>query len=92
MSKAVKTKIRTSETNLVEILVTTQRIKKDINGNPKYLFQVWILREDGTSNIWCPAKVWGIKANKMYGYTLTTHSLDETIQLFITYFEKAVRV
>lgn len=88
MSKLFKYEIRTSESNTVDVIVTSQRINNDINGNPYYSVQVWVDRGDN-GNLWTP-KVKGYKTTKHDSYRISSHNIEYSIQCFMNEFENAV--
>lgn len=90
-SKFKSYEVKTSESRKVDVLVTCIRFSNDINGNPRYKAQVWIVNDDlETGNLWTP-KVIGFKRLKDDSYMLkSVYNIDESMDNFINTFEVSI--
>lgn len=86
----VKETVNTGSEHTVPVIVTAIRTKNDVNGNPRYLAQVWVDRSESFGNVWAP-NVKGYRRNKDDQYSLQSYDIHSDIFQFLKAFEQSIQ-
>lgn len=89
-SNLFKRTIKTSESHSQAVIITTQQIDADVNGNPRHKIQVWVDREENGSNLWTPF-VKCYRLLKDDSYTIQSYNIKMDIEYFIMAFESSIQ-
>lgn len=90
-SNLFKRTLKTSENHSQNVIITTQQINADVNGNPRHKVQVWVDRENNESNLWTPFVRGYRLRNNDDSYTVQSWNIKEDIEHFISAFEQSIR-